>query len=169
MDIMDAIATYSKNHGASVAQFERLAGVPKGTIYNISSGRSKHPRTDTMSKIAMALERIEADKFRVIAKKNSNIQDKYQHSHLQSHISPITANKTTSTHQTDSSMLEDRTSWNISLYLDAAQCVTDEMNKIQITIPKHKILEIIDEVYNYSTKSGLKLADRNFARWILDK
>jgi hypothetical protein len=61
------------------------------------------------------------------------------------------------------------TYWNQELYLLCFKAVHDIISSKKITVEKRKILDIVEEIYNYSYYNNLLTPDIHFSNWLIEK
>lgn len=118
---------------------EKRTGIKKSTIYNILLGRVKSPSIDTIYAIAQALDCSVSDLIGEDA------------------IHPL--------------FTEDSTGYilNWGLYVDTLAKVGILLGKTNIKTNKHRIYELIEEVYQYSLRTKKQSMDTDFAEWAVHK
>jgi transcriptional regulator with XRE-family HTH domain len=118
---------------------EKRTGIKKSTIYNILLGRVKSPSIDTVYAISKALD--------------CNVSDLIG----KDEVHPL--------------FTEDSTGYilNWQLYIDTLVKVGILLGKTDIKTNKHRIYELIEEVYQYSLRTKKQSIDPDFAEWAIHK
>lgn len=138
---------------SSVHALEKKAGLKPSAIQNIIYGRSKNPSITLIQAISQALD--------------CNIEDlvdaeTFNHQQLQNSL-PTKSSKQESTD------LSKTRAWNQDLYLRCFNTVHSILNDFNIIVDKNKILDIVDEIYNYSLGNNQKEPDIYFANWLIER
>lgn len=132
----------------SVHALEKQAGLKSSAIHNILYGRSKNPSIKVVQAIAHALE--------------------CDISELLEEERPSTENNRSNKLE-ESAREKENTPWDAKLYLSSFEKINLLINKNRISLTKDKILNIVEEVYLYSQKTGSEKVDIHFAEWIINK
>jgi len=59
--------------------------------------------------------------------------------------------------------------WDQRLYIECANIVGSVAGSHDVHLSKSDIIEVVDEVYEYSISNDLKKPDINFTKWIIEK
>lgn len=135
--------------GISVHALEKQAGLKSSAIHNILYGRSKNPSVKVIKAIANALE--------------------CDISELINDERPQTEEKTSEKTGLFSPGGGDNIQWNSKLYLKSFERVNSLLKRKGSSLTKEKILNVVDEIYSYSQKTGRDEVDDFFAEWLVDK
>lgn len=138
---------------SSVHAIEKRAGLKPSAIQNIIYGRSKNPSISLIKAIAQALD--------------CNIEDLVDSGELDH--SRETRNTFSKLSKVDSSPQKDTKAWNQDLYLKCFNLVNSITSQHQINMGKNKILDIVDEIYNYSLGNNLAEPDVYFSNWLIER
>ena len=138
---------------SSVHAVEKRAGLKPSAIQNIIYGRSKNPSITLIQAIAQALD--------------CNIEDlvdgrDFDHSHVLNDTSP-TLPKVSRASQKETKV------WDQTLYMKCFNIVNSIINQHKINMDKNKILDIVDEIYNYSLGNNLEEPDVYFSNWLIER
>lgn len=134
---------------SSVHALEKRAGLRPSAIQNIIYGRSKNPSITLIKAIAQALDCNIED---LVTSETLNQQQSKTH---------------TSKHENRSS--SETKAWNQDLYLKCFNTIYSILKDNKITAEKNKILDIVDEIYNYSLRSSRGEPDIYFATWLIER
>lgn len=154
MSISSHIRKRLNERGLSVHALEKQAGLKPSAVHNILYGRSKNPTAHTLQAIAHALDCSISDLI------NEENREKFlplkhkSNDELQPNIT-----------YKDSAF---RNEWNIDLYFECSEAVTQLLKKFRIPLPKDKFLDYVEEVYLYS-KGGSNKVDIYFAEWLIKR
>lgn len=135
--------------GISVHALEKQAGLKSSAIHNILYGRSKNPSVKVIKAIANALE----------CDISELVHDEW----------PQTEEKTPEKTSLSSPGGGDNIQWNSKLYLKSFERVNSLLKSKGSSLTKEKILNVVDEIYSYSQKTGRNEVDDFFAEWLVDK
>lgn len=130
----------------SVNALEKEAGINKGTVQNIMRGKSKHPRIDLLQAIATSLECSVTELLG------------QEMEHVETEPSYIVEAPEVRQKQ-----------WNANLYMECLQFACNACEARNIHPFKEEILPLIDEIYEYSLRSGTGSVDTNFGEYLLEK
>jgi len=135
--------------GLSVHALEKQAGLKSSAIHNILYGRSKNPSVKVIKAIAAALD---CEISELINDENPKATER-DSEHLD-HTRPGGG---------------EGIQWNSKLYLKSFEKVSTFLKSKGSSVTKEKTLNIVDEVYAYSNKTGRDEVDSYFAEWLVDK
>ena len=150
--IVTLIREKMNKKGISVHALEKQAGLKSSAIHNILYGRSKNPSIKVIKAIADALE---CDISELIDGEWSQTVEKI--SETSRHVGPPPLGG------------GDSIQWNSNLYLKSFERVNSLLKSKGSSLTKEKILNIVDEIYSYSQKTGRNEVDDFFAEWLVDK
>lgn len=135
----------------SAHALEKRAGLKSSAVQNIIYGRSKNPSINLINSIARVL--------------GCEIQDLIGEGQNQTEVAYKT---TTPSKQYNSSQYEEE-NWNQTLYLKCFKIFYDLIEQKKITLKKNTILNLVEEIYNYSYGNNIQEPDNYFAKWLIDK
>lgn len=139
------IKYYLSEKDMSVSELERNSGLKQSTIQNILHGRSKNPSIETIQLLARELDcSIE------------ELIGDLEHPHNKEH-------RTQKLVQDEENCL-----WDAHLFIEAVSMIDKLLKAKKITLPKSRILALVEELYRYSIGVSDK-ADERFAHWIVEK
>lgn len=134
--------------GLSTHALEKRAGLKPSAIQNILYGRSKNPSITIVKAIADALDCSVAD---LLGEQNNSSTRSLQF-------------------MTDSQVKnKGKNEWDQDLYLRCFQELNILLEKEKVFLSKGKILELAEEIYEYSQGNGLSIPDQYFAKWLIEK
>ena len=137
----------------SAHALEKRAGLKTSSVQNIIYGRSKNPSISLISSIAKVLGCGIEDL----------IDDQSASSHLPAGDKPSSSSKSYKT------FLQKTLSWDQTLYLKCFKLFYDLVEQRNIILQKGMILDLVDEIYNYSLGNSIQEPDQYFAKWLIDK
>jgi hypothetical protein len=94
---------------------------------------------------------------------NCTIEDLVGPSQGQGEARPSVPTKHPSTYQ------QNPKDWNQELYLKCFDIVHSILIQEKITLDKLKILDVVEEIYNYSLGNGSSEPDKYFSQWLVQK
>lgn len=131
---------------------EQKAGLKKGSIRNIVSGRSKRPGVDLIIQIARELE-CEVEDL-VGNPETFDLPEEELH--------PAPSSKTQSSEKNDPL-------WDMHLLHEVTICIFKNMGKKIKTVKKSDIILLIEEIYDYSATRTPPSVDKFFVHWLVQK
>jgi transcriptional regulator with XRE-family HTH domain len=145
VNLQKNIKHYLSEKDMSVSELERNSGLKQSTVQNILHGRSKNPSIETIQLLAKefdcSIEELIGDQ-----------EYSYNKNHrTQKLVHP-----------------EENCPWNASLFIEAVSIIDKLLKAKNITLPKSRILALVEELYRYSIGTSDK-ADERFAHWIVEK
>lgn len=143
------IRSKMKENNLSAHALEKQAGLRPSAVHNILYGRSKNPSVNIIQAIAHVLNCTTSELLEEYTSSSLSVEKK--------------------TAEVFSSESTQRIPWNNELYLTCLETVTRIMRVKKAFFPKEKILDYVDEIYLYSSRSGKKVSDKCFAEWLIEK
>lgn len=128
-----------KDKDLSPTEVEREAGLKVGLLRAFLNGRVNEPKFDTVVQVAKVLK--------------------------------IDINELVSIESTESVHLpiDENINWNESLFKSIIEITIKELNKQSKPIRFQKVMETIEEIYNFSQKHRNGKIDEEFSKWIINK
>ncbi len=134
--------------GLSTHALEKRAGLKPSAVQNILYGRSKNPSVTIVKAIAKALDCSVSELL--------GETDDIPKTSLQ--FKPVFSTKNIISQE-----------WDQDLYLRCFQELNVLLEKEKVCLSKGKILELAEEIYEYSQGNSLSIPDQYFAKWLVEK
>jgi transcriptional regulator with XRE-family HTH domain len=135
--------------GLSTHALEKRAGLKPSAVQNILYGRSKNPSVTIVKAIAKALDCSVSD---LLGEEADNV--------------PKASLKFDPSFATKNIISQE---WDQDLYLRCFQELNVLLEKERVFLSKGKILELAEEIYEYSQGNSLSVPDQYFAKWLVEK
>ncbi|MBY0281856.1 MAG: helix-turn-helix transcriptional regulator [Alphaproteobacteria bacterium] len=136
--------------GLSTHALEKKAGLKPSAVQNILYGRSKNPSVTIIKAIARALGCKITDLIDEDIAQPLTQQTKIPYSSLPNEE-------------------KETIDWDQNLYLQCFQEVNILLEQERVIFSREKILEIVEEIYTYSQGNSMKIPDKYFSKWLIEK
>lgn len=137
----------------STYALEKRAGLKPSAVQNIIYGRSKNPSIGLIKSIAKALE--------------CNIEELLASDNQANHSPDLEKGSFNSSLTENFSKIKGQ--WNQQLYLSCFKMVQELLEKRRAVLAKNIILDLVDQVYDFSHGHEVQEPDEYFANWLMDK
>ena len=139
--LKDRVKEKIETSNLTVAELERLAKLPVGTVRKIVNGGTKNPGIETIWAIAKALH-CRLDYF------------------MENHERPL---------NDQSIQINENKFYIPSLFVECAKNVSKYFIDHNITVSLGEAIEIINDIYQYSALQSNQSMDKLYAEWTLEK
>lgn len=129
----------------TIAALERKAGLKLDAVRNIILGRTRNPNVQVLQAIARVF--------------NCSIEELTSFETFQENIVNPLQNAYTKELKFD----------NPELLLDAVKVIVQVLDEKNLSLTLTKVLLLIQEVYHFSSKKNINIADPEFVEWIIER
>lgn len=140
-----------EDKGLTYAETERRAGLKAGTLRNITIGRSKNPKVETLNAICKALGYDLTDFIEdtILIQRNGR--------------------SSSSAVQSTNSKEQTITIENHPLFIDCTMLVMKFLKVHEVNVKLNQVFNLIKESYIYALYKNNSKADPTFTEWIIEK
>jgi DNA-binding Xre family transcriptional regulator len=135
----------------STVELERIAGLKSGVVRNITSGRSKNPKIETLKLICKALE---CSLYDVID------QEVLKHA---AEANPIKEN----TNELD--RFEQTAPWKHSLFIQCTDTVQHYLKEHKVNVKFSQVINLIKHSYVYALQKNKGEVSHGFTEWLVER